>query len=189
MKQKLILFLTIINMGFLTHAQDEKLSVTVAYPLSVGDNFLANDNGIVDAGLQFRFLESSAFNFGLTANVGFFASSDNLGQFTIKNNVLLLQPRAYGEVNAETLNGFRPFFGLGYTIVNSSTKFNSDQTPDRSDSTGAINLNLGAAYDITNDLFAFVSYDYLNVSRDNPNQNNSFFETANVLKIGVGLRF
>jgi hypothetical protein len=189
MKQNLTKLLILLTMGVFAQAQDEKLSATVAYPLPIGDNFLANDNGIVDAGLQFRFVDSGAFNFGLSANAGFFTGNNDLGQFAIKNRVVLIQPRAFGEVKSATLNGFRPFFGLGYTIVASSTKYNSDQTPDISDSTGAMNINLGAAYDITTSLFAFVSYDYLNVSRDNPNQNNSFFETANVLKLGVGLRF
>ncbi len=185
MKQQLtILFSALILVSF-ANAQDSKFSAILGYPIALGDNFLANYTGIVDAGLQYRFLESSAINFGISTNAGYFKNNNG----TSKDNVLLVQPRAFGEVNAEALNGFRPFFGLGYTFVSSKIVLNSDQTPDIKDNTGAINFNLGAAYDITQSLFGYISYDYLNISRDNPNQDNSYFKSVNILKLGLGLRF
>lgn len=189
MKQRLILFITIITMGCLVQAQDEKLSVTVAYPLPLGDNFLSEYSGVADLGVQYRFLEEGTVTVGLSANAGYFSWNRTLSQLTIKDQLFLVQPRVFGELNAQAISGFRPFLGLGYSILVSKTKFDSDQTSDTSDSTGALNVNFGAAYDFTDKLFGFVSYDYLNVSRDNPNLQPSYFIRGNVLKLGVGLRF
>ena len=112
-----------------------------------------------------------------------------MSTFSYKEQVILVQPRVFGELNSQILLGFRPFLGAGYSFMTSKFIAESDQTPDTSDSTGGVNINIGSAYDITNNFFVFVSFDYLNVSRDNPNIDNSFFNTANIIKLGAGLRF
>lgn len=189
MKQKLNIFLYILFLGVFANAQDAKFSATLGYPIAVGDNFLEQYSSIVDVGAQYRFLETGPINIGISTNAGFFNRSTTLGSVTIKDRLVLIQPRVFGEVDTDALIGFRPFIGLGYSILASKFTSNSNQTEDTSESTGGININLGTAYDISNRFFVFVSFDYLNVSRDNPNIDNSFFKKANILKLGGGFRF
>ncbi|MEO1012832.1 MAG: outer membrane beta-barrel protein [Bacteroidota bacterium] len=171
-------------------AQDSKFSATLGYPIAFGDNFLADYTGIIDLGLQYRFIEAGLINVGLSMNGGYYSENTELGLVTVEDRVLLIQPKAYAELNGEVLGKFRPFLGLGYTIVSSSVRFEGAQSePDRNDSEGGLNVNLGMAYDISERLFAHVQYDYLNISRDNPNQDIDFFTNASILKLGIGFRF
>ena len=189
MKQRVNSFLIILFTGLATYAQDAKFSATLGYPIAVGDNFLKSYTGIVDIGAQVRFLEAGPVQIGVSGNANFFNRNNTLSTFSYKEQVILVQPRVFGELNSQILLGFRPFLGAGYSFMTSKFIAESDQTPDTSDSTGGVNINIGSAYDITNNFFVFVSFDYLNVSRDNPNIDNSFFNTANIIKLGAGLRF
>lgn len=189
MKQQVNFFLVILFAGLATHAQDANFSATVGYPLAVGDNFLKSYTGIVDVGAQVRFIKAGPVQIGVSGNANFFNRNNTLSTFSYKEQVILVQPRVFGELNSQILLGFRPFLGAGYSFMTSKFKAGSNQTPDTSDSTGGVNINIGSAYDITNSFFVFVSFDYVNVSRDNPTINYDFFSTANIIKLGAGIRF
>ncbi|TLF46454.1 outer membrane beta-barrel protein [Maribacter aurantiacus] len=189
MKLKPAFYLFILCLGVFAHAQDRKFSTTLGYPIAVGDNFLKSYTGIIDVGAQVRFLKAGPVHIGISGNANFFNRNNTLSTFSYKEQVILVQPRVFGELNSKVLLGFRPFLGAGYSFMTSKFKANSNQTPDSSDNTGGVNINIGSAYDITNRFFVFVSFDYINVSRDNPNIDNSFFNIANILKFGAGIRF
>ena len=189
MKNRISLVL-LLCYGTLIHAQDQKFSATLGYPIPVGDNFLANYSGIADLGVQFRFLQVGALKVGLSINGGYYTRSSDLSQITIKERILLIQPKVYGELDIESFGNFKPFFGAGYSVVSNRTTFEGPQImePDSSDSEGSININLGLAYNITESVFAHLQYDYLNISWDNPNQDNGFFTNSSIVKLGIGLR-
>jgi|GEM_PF-4577950 len=189
MKKQVNLFLIILFAGLITYAQDSKFSATVGYPIAVGDNFLEQYSSIIDVGAQYRFLEAGSVNIGVSANASFFSRSTTLNT-TIKRRLVLVQPRVFGELNGDILKGFRPSLGLGYTISSIASKSENDSSVDQTDSSGAINVNLGVAYDITKNLFAFISYDYLRYTEDfPPTLDNSYFGNASFIKLGAGLRF
>ena len=145
----------------------------------------------MDVGLQVRFINAGPIKIGLSANAGYFSRSNELDPaFTIKGKVYLIQPRVFAELQLESLTKLKPFAGLGYSLNLLDIEYEDAQNPhDYDDSTGGINVNIGAAYDFTNRFFALVQFDFLKVSRDNPNQNNDFFRNSNILKVGLGLRF
>ena len=188
MKNFQILTISILLTTFVS-AQDQKFSATLGYPVPVGDNFLVNYSGVADLGLQFRFIKTGALNIGLSTNASYYSESTTLSTVTLKESAFLVQPRAFVEIDSETLNGFRPFLGLGYSFINTKIKFENGQQDDEKDSTEGLNVNLGLGYDITDSFMAYLSYDYLNFSRDNPNHDNDFFTNGSILKLGVGLRF
>lgn len=191
MKQKLTIFLTMLMMGFLAHAQDKKICVTVAYPLPTGDNFLTDYTGVADVGVQYRFIKAGPIQLGISANAGYYSWRRTLSTATVKDKSTLIQPRVFGELNLPNLVKFRPFMGIGYTFANfkSVVEGASNQPPDTKNNFEGINLNLGVAYDITKRFFAHVQYDAVKLSRDDVDMNESFFQNMSILKLGVGLRF
>ncbi|MEQ5791662.1 outer membrane beta-barrel protein [Muricauda sp. NFXS6] len=189
---KKIQILTVVT--FLTisvSAQDSKLSATLGYPFSLGDNFLADFTGVADLGVQYRIIQAGVLDIGLSANGSYYVQSTPLSSVNVKENVILVQPRVFMEINMETLKGFRPSFGLGYSFLNSKVKYENaqNQPGELKDYTEGLNASLGLAYDITSRIFAFLSYDYIKVNRDNPNQDNDFFRNGSILKLGAGFRF
>lgn len=189
MNQQLNNFLIIFLFGLCANGQDAKFSATVGYPIAVGDNFLEQYSSIIDVGAQYRILKNGIVNLGVSANTSFFTRTTTLNT-TFKRKLLLVQPRIFGELNLEALSGLRPSLGLGYTVSSLASKNESDSSLDATESTGAINVNLGMAYDISRKLFAFISYDYLKYTEDfPPNIDNSYFGNASFIKVGVGLRF
>jgi len=183
MKKQLLFTVTVLFMtiGF---AQDSKTSITLAYPIGVGDNSVASYPGVADIGVQYRMVEAGPVHIGISANAAYLSRTTTLGTATIKDKVLLLQPKIFGELNILSIEKLKPFLGVGYTIGNFTTTYESSNSqPDIKNSYGGLNLNLGVAYAITDLWFLHAQYDYTKLSK------GTFTNTITLLKLGIGLRF
>ncbi|TMM52157.1 porin family protein [Maribacter algarum] len=189
--KKLALVLVLLFVGSNILAQDSKLSATLSYPLTIGDNFLNDYTGYIDVGLQYSFVNLEVVRFGVSANASFIGIP-NPGIEGEKYSGTLIYPRVFGEFLLGRDGTFRPIAGLGYGI----NKFNSTL-----DTTGAgfdtikrnyegLILNIGASYDITSSIFVIAQYDWANIDRSSSFVNNENFNNrGSLVKVGVGVRF
>ena len=104
--------------------------------------------------------------------------------------MLVIQPRLFVELNSEFYSKFHPSFGIGYTIVNANARnIDSFNTPNNSSETqSGVNLNLGVAFDVSDQLFAQIQYDFVKIKVDNNIPSIKYNTNANILKIGLGFR-
>mgnify|MGYP003652207391 FL=1 len=188
MKKIISLLVLLFSIG--SFAQDKNVSATIAFPMTVGD--YEDFNGIVDFGLQVRFTKLGVLNLGGSMDVNYLQNNYNLGTFSIKESALILQPRVFGELSIPSIQKFRPYFGVGYTLVNFT--FKSDALKEK-DNKGGLNLNLGAAFDLTDNFFVHIQYDTTKIPYKQTIENSendlvvSYDRSLNLLKIGVGIRF
>lgn len=168
----------------LNSAQEERISVTLAYPFAVGESYLKNQNVAADLGIGIRIFHTGLVSLGISSNVGYYSDSRTLGSRTLKEKTWLVQPRAFIEIHPSGLAKLRPFVGAGYSFLFDRFE-NFDGNPD-SNSAG-LNLNLGTAYSFSNKFFVHFQYDYINVSRENPNQGVDLFQKISLIKLGVGI--
>lgn len=190
MKHQVTLFLIILFVGLATYAQDGKWSATLGYPMAIGNNFMAeNYKGVVDLGLQYRFVEIGILNIGASVNGSYFP-------FTKKDfrnvdiNAYFIQPRVFGELQSQLLKGFRPSLGLGYSLAIFSIGDDDPNVISGDDvREGGINLNAGVSFDFTRRFFAFFHYDFIKLNRDEDPSVEKFNTRINKLLLGVGYRF
>lgn len=188
---KTILLLALFFGVFSTTAQDSKVSATLSYPLSIGDNFLKEYKGYVDLGLQYRFVNLGPVHFGVGANIGFLGVTDppgTNGRFT----AMLVQPKLFAELVLGTKGQFRPSLGLGYGYNRFNTRLDNtgiaNSEFDRSYE-GAI-VNLGMAYHISKRIFIQAQYDRARINRSfDFTGDKSFISRGTLIKIGVGYNF
>ncbi len=167
--------------GTFGFAQDTKLSVTLGYPISLGDNtYNRNFNDIVDLGVQYRFAALKDVQVGTSLNFNYlrWPVADNETQ-----NNYLVQPRVFGEL---LLKNFRPQLGIGYSFNSTVESSELGSDGDKITSNG-INISVGASYDVLKSLFVHASYNYTRLSFDG--ETNDFFSNVNQLQIGLGYRF
>lgn len=185
MKQNILLtvllFITIKSI-----AQDSKFSVELNYPVPI--DFVGEDyNGIIDLGVDYRFLNLSPINIGVSFNGGFLINDSYQNSVIpdFKITSYIIQPRIFGELDLESLKKIHPTVGLGYTIMifNASGSLNGIEISDSDFTYSGFNFHFGLTYDITDKLFIQTQYDFIKLGvDDNVNGNVS------ILKIGLGYR-
>jgi len=191
---KLKLFLTVLLLiGSKLFAQDSKVSLELNYPIATDNNFFGkNYNGIIDVGVDFKFLDLNAITIGAALNAGVFTNNSNNEFQTFKVTSYVIQPRMVGELDIETISRLHPSVGIGYTImVFDGTGVNNINGLDvlgANDTQSGFNLNFGIAYDISKRLFAKVQYDFVKLNVDNRIPDIKFNTNVNILKIGLGYR-
>lgn len=195
MKQKLLLaFLLIVTIK--TFSQDSKFSLEANFPIPIGDNFLGeNYSGIVDVGAKYRFLQNDLLNLGASINFGYVqntkSGATDLNQlFDVK--ILPIQPRIFAEFNIPNLESLHPQVGLGYSILIYNAKadgINTSNLPaDIDDNESGFNFNLGLAYDLSDQFFLQVQYDFIKIGVENGVPDISYNTNINIVKLGVGFR-
>lgn len=194
---KFILIASLVLMAQFSFSQESKFSAEANFPFSVGNNYFGKDySGIIDLGVKYRFLELSKINIGISVNGSYFKKkaeryipsypSEQQDPYKASeiNNFTIL-PRLFAEMNIESLPKFRPFIGLGYSVLIFNAASNSGQATSSKTLTG-INGNLGVSYMLTTKLFAQVLYDYIQLSDEKdhgqPDANN-----ISILKLGMGI--
>lgn len=193
MKQKLLLTFMVI-FGIKSFSQDSNFSIELNYPIPIDDNLIGrNYNGIIDAGLKYRFVNLDFIDIGASFNAGMYKNTkdDRVQPFDVTTFIFI--PRIYGEFNIKSLPKFHPSVGLGYSILNFRAdvdRFNNQNNlaVSSSENENGINLNLGIAYDITNKLFVQIQYDFIKIGVDNEVPDIKFNTNINILKIGLGYR-
>ena len=193
MKQDLFLaFLLIFTIKLFS--QDSKFSIELNYPIPIDDNLIGrNYNGIIDAGLKYRFVDLDFMKIGASFNAGMYKNTkdDRVQPFDV--TTYIFSPRIYGEFNIKSLPKLYPSVGVGYSILTfraDADSFNNqnDLSVSSSENENGINLNFGIAYDITNEIFAQIHYDFIKIGVDNEVPDIKYNTNINILKIGIGYR-
>ena len=168
--------------------QNEKWSVEVYYPISVGQSFGSSNQGVVGAGLKYRFAEVGKFTLGASLDAAWFATtttndSDPVQELDFRD--FFLQPRIFAELPLTDDNKLRALAGLGWSFSrNLSQAFlNEEGRVEGEDFNSGLNLNLGLSYDFAPRWFVHGQYDLILSSGDLPSR------TIGLVKLGVGFRF
>ncbi|KJD31330.1 hypothetical protein PW52_16750 [Tamlana sedimentorum] len=195
MKSKLY-WILILALALNLNAQESKFDIEANFPIAIGDNFLGdNHNGIIDLGINYRFLQKEILNLGVSANFGFFkntksGATDQNQLFDVKT--IPIQPRLFAEFNIPNLEKLRPQVGIGYSIL----IFNADWADNRDDELPAdiddseegFNFNLGIAYDLSEKFFLQAQYDFVKIRVENGVPDISYNTNINILKFGIGYK-
>lgn len=188
--KKSILLLALTFSVFTSFAQDSKFSANLSYPITVGDNFINNYSGIIDLGIRYRFVEAGPINIGFSGNFTLLGRSYSEGNVDPGGgvNAMFIEPRVFGELNLESLSGFKPSLGVGYTYLVFTYKDGTQNLNLPNENYNGFNINLGTTYDITNRFFALAQYEFIKIKNDRADQikyNTNFV----LVKFGLGFRF
>ena len=161
------------------------------YPFLIDDNFIgSNYSGIIDLGLSYRFASTDIFDFGITLN-SFVLNSSNDGRLSdFDITVVGIQPSLYSEIKIEALGSFHPLARAGYTILSFSDAFNlaTGEELDSDTSRSGFFVGVGAAYGITNRLFAKMEYHFTKLNQDDEVFDSDFNTNVNMLLVGLGYK-
>ncbi|QAA81742.1 hypothetical protein EI546_08395 [Aequorivita sp. H23M31] len=193
---KKILIASLLLVAQFSFSQDSKFSIDANFPISMGDNFFGDYNGIVDVGMKYRIKEISNINLGISVNGSYFKKKaerympEYPGHFqdpydaTEFNNFNIL-PRVFAEMKIASLPKFRPFLGVGYSFLmfnNSSSGYMSGN----SISLNGLNANGGVYYLLTEIIFAQIQYDYIKLF-DEFEYAPSKDTNISMIKFGLGI--
>ena len=191
MKFKLFIVVILLSYSNL-FSQDSNFNVELNYPLPIDDNFIGrNYNGIIEAGLRYRFVNTSILNVGIALNSGVLENTNSDNEIGIDVTVVSVQPRVFAELDIEALPSFHPSVALGYSYMNFKSKNFSDTSVEDAntlDSKNGFNFNFGIAYDITKTLFIQAQYDFVKLTVNNGVPNTRYNTEVNMLKLGLGYR-
>ena len=186
--KKSLLLVFLIGLPFTSIAQDKKWSLEVHYPVSVGDEFGASNQGLIGAGLKYRFTTIGKFNIGASLDATWFSTtttndSDPIQELDFRD--FFIQPRIFSELPVTPNNRLNLFGGLGWTWYRSvgETLFNDLGEIEGEDWNNGLNLNLGFSYNLSSSWFVQAQYDLIFSSGDSPSK------TIGLIKIGGGFRF
>ncbi|AOW20581.1 outer membrane protein [Urechidicola croceus] len=194
MKKKLLLTIAVLfSLPFF--AQYSNFSIELNYPIPIDKNFIGkNFNGIADLGFKYKFSSAKTLNIGASINSSLLANKTINNRPSFELTVFSIQPRLFAELSSETLENFRPSIGLGYTFMIFSifdkNNFNPQNPngPVDSETYSGLNLNLGMSYDISNQFYGQIQYDFVKLGSDSDFTDSKYNSNVNILKIGVGYR-
>lgn len=183
-------------MAQFSFSQTSKWSLEANFPVSLGNNFFGEYGGIVDLGVKYRMVNISNISLGVSVNGSYFKKKSQRyapeypGDFQDPyeasefNNFTIL-PRAYAELNMESLPKLHPFLGIGYSFLMFNTS-SSGLMSASSVSLNGLNINGGVYYLLTEGIFAQIQYDYIKLFDEfeyAPSKNGN----VSILKMGLGV--
>ncbi len=172
--------LFILCFSSLCFSQNSKLSATLSYPIAIGDNLYKLRSGVVDVGIQYRFLDLQAVLLGASINGTLIGKKIKDEDYT--NSIFILSPKAFLELSV--IKKFKPFFGIGYTYVKNHEEFDGG-TNLLDTNGGGLGINIGASLSVSERFAIIVQYDY---AKPNFEQSGPYYN-LNMLKLGVGYSF
>jgi len=190
MKQKLF-FILLIIFTVKSFSQDSKISFELNYPIPADNNFVGeNYNGVIDMGIDYKFVDLSSINIGTSMNMGVISSNSNLNLSypNQKINSYLIQPRIFGEMNLAGIEKLHPSLGLGYTFMIFKAKDINDISTIPSNTDSGFNFNFGIAYDVSDSFFVQIQYDFIKLNENDELLNSTYNTNVNLVKIGLGYR-
>ena len=190
---KLHLLIVIVMLTYLpTTAQFSNFSAELNYPIPVGDNFVGeNYFGIVDLGLDYRFLDAGPLKIGLAMNGGILkvSSIDDIGGDDPTVISYVLRPKIFGELNLESISKLRPSAGIGYSfLIFDVSEFGGERvTPSEDETQSGFNINLGLSYYFTKRFFAQLQYDFIILDLDDEIPDSSYNKNVSIIYVGLGI--
>lgn len=191
---KTTFFLTaLLICGLKTSAQNEKFSVEVNYPLVLSNGSLKS-NGIIDASLKFRFKETNTLHLGAGYIFDYVEASQNVYNNNIKRDYFFHHLNLFTELKLDTAKRFRPFFGIGYTLLSGTNEYvhidNGFLSVKNENMTNSgFNFNIGLSYDLLKRFFVQAYFHYIRVFNESPFEDDKIGINYNQIKIGLGYRF
>jgi opacity protein-like surface antigen len=188
MKPTIFLFLLLLGISSI-RAQDKAWSVELNYPISIGDDFGASNQGLFGLGVKYRFASNGNWKFGASLDGVWFSTefvNDSDPPQTAKVRDLFIQPRLFASLSLTQNGKLRAFSGLGWTVYRVKTEnLVGDQSISKEENwNNGFNGNLGLSYDISSAWFVQTQYDYIYFS--GTNGSNSL---VGLIKLGGGFRF
>lgn len=187
-----VLFVLTMFLFIGIQAQDSKFSVSLSYPLPIDDNSFKEYTGIVDLEVQYVFFDTGKFSFGTSLNGSYFAQRTNYinPTFTIKENILLVQPKVLTIFKIGQAQDFRPFLGIGYALALYDIGFGvSNGPPDENVGKGGFTINSGITIELPKQLYLIAQLDYSKFSDNEGGLNIDFSDNFTIFKLGIGYRF
>ena len=116
MFQKIALFLlTIVSIE--GNSQESIFIIELSCPLTIDSNFVnENYNGIIDDGLQFRFIELNTIYLGDLLHTRHLKNSKSDRIQALDVNLFIIQPRNFTELNLPSLPKFYSSLGVGNSV-------------------------------------------------------------------------
>lgn len=189
--RKIIIFLLFSLPLSHCFSQDKKWSLEVNYPIPVDNNFVGhNFLGIFDIGAKYRILDTELLNFGAGLNAGImkFQNKEEFEHYLLFN--YYFQPKIFAELDIEHLPEFRPFAYAGYSLMifrADGTNYTNDLYYT-SETLRGYSFGLGLVYDIAQNLFIQLQYDFTRLTGENINSASPYRLRVSLLKAGVGIR-
>jgi len=204
--KKLIILFVLLSFQF-GNAQDQDtvaieplFDVGLHYPLSTGDNFIANGYvGLIGADFRYQFTDTRLVSVkaGLTVDYFDYTFFDD-----INGGAFVIKPEIIGEFNIVNIPKLKPYVSLGYSfftvsLKTSTTGFDIINNPNPgiqpndervTDTQSGISYGFGAAYDITDRFYIEVSADFIKLSLDGNISGNRFNENIHTVGMGIGMR-
>lgn len=173
-------------------AQEKKWSVEASYPISVGNSFFGDYNGIADLGIRYRAVDVSSFKLGASLNGSFFnfdtVIEEVQGVYSAKSN--LIQPNLFSEFQIKSIPKLHPSLGLGYSFLRTNLKGTLIGAPsERTVTNSGLNFNLGVAYDVSKSIFVQARYDYTKLNVEGGTNGIHDDGGISLVKLGLGFRF
>lgn len=170
-------------------AQDRNWSAEVNYPVSIGDDFGASNQGLIGFGLKYKFASSGNWTFGASLDGAWFSTefgSDSDPPQIAKVRDLLIQPRFFAALPLSKNRRFHFLSGLGWTVYRNKTEnLVGDQSISNEENwNSGFNGNLGLTYAVSSRWFVQLQYDYIYFARV-----NRLYRLIGLVKLGVGFRF
>jgi hypothetical protein len=178
MKLKLLILLLIFSIK--SYSQDSKFSIESNFPIPTGNNFIKeNYSGIVDLGFKMRLIKTNYLNIGFLLNGSLFIYKENSIQSYFKN-LYTIQPKILTELNG--LEKFRPFLGLGYSLMTYRKTGSVDN---------GINFSLGINYNINKKIYLQIQYDVITGTDKYTYRRSNYYPVVlnsdiNIIKAGIG---
>ncbi len=182
---------TLLTLLFFLHtsrAQDRDWSVELNYPISAGASFGASNQGVLGAGLAYRFAGAGKARLGASLDATWFATTqinDSDPVQELKYRDFFLQPRLFAELPLGSSEKLKLRGGVGWTWSRSTGEvfFNAQGLVEGIDNNSGPNLNVGLSYDLSPRWFLQGQYDLIFSSGDSPSR------TIGLVKVGAGFRF
>lgn len=191
MKQKLVLAFVLI-FTIKSFAQDSKFSIEASYPIPSDNNFIGeNYTGLVDVGINYRFLEFASVNIGASIHMGILKNTkSSIPDIDIVAHII--QPVLFAELDLETMDKFHPALGLGYAFIifDASGTLMGEEIHhiDETLTTDGLHINLGALYEISDKWYVKAQYNFIKARPEGEALDIKYNKNINILKIGLGYR-
>lgn len=188
MGQNLLLVLLLI-FSLEVFSQDSRFSAELNYPLTIDDNIIGrNYNGIVDAGLKYRFWDLGLVNLGAGVNAGFYKNTKEDRLPGPDTSTFIISPKILAEFNIPAIPRLSPYVGIGYSVLFYKVKEYNMDNDIVVDPLDGINLNAGFAFDITKRIFVQLQYDFIRLRLEEGIPDFKYNTNVNLLKAGLGIR-
>ncbi|MEP5338867.1 MAG: OmpW family outer membrane protein [Algibacter sp.] len=177
-------------------SQNKKFSIDINYPLALSDGEFDEISGIIDGSIKYRFKETDKMYLGISYTFDLLKEKTTIfvNQPDLNRNYTFHHLGFFEELIMNSNSKFRPFIGLGYSILSAENESFTGNTEslniisEKNNSSG-FNFNIGTSYDILDHFFIQAYFHYIRIFRKSAITDKNIGINFNQLKLGLGYRF